>query len=313
MKSNRREFLRKSVYGGIGMFALHSIPYEVLAKRELVKLTILHTNDVHSRIDPFPLNDPKFPGMGGVVRRAAIISRIRSEEKNVLLFDSGDIFQGTPYFNLYGGELEMKLMSRMKYDAATIGNHDFDAGLDGLVKQLPHASFPLICCNYDFSDTPVKGKAIPYKIFTVDGIQVGVFGLGIELDGLVPKPLYGNTVYIDPLQKAAEYTYLLKHDLKCDLVICLSHLGYKYEEKKVSDMILAEKSKNIDLILGGHTHTFLDKPVTVKNSDGKEVLVAQVGWAGIRLGRIDYVIEKRSGKKSADGASIKILTKSRTS
>jgi 5'-nucleotidase len=211
---------------------------------------------------------------------------------------------------MYGGELEFKLMSMMKYDASTIGNHDFDNGLDGLVSQLPHAGFPFINSNYDFSDTPMAGRTIPHKIFNMEGIRVGVFGLGIELKGLVDKKMYGNTRYLDPVEKAAEASHHLKKEEKCDLVICLSHLGFKYENKKISDVELAKRSKNIDLILGGHTHTFLDKPLSFKNSDDKEVLVAQAGWAGIRLGRIDYVFERGSSKKAAEGHTIKISKKS---
>lgn len=308
--NSRREFLKKTAFASAGMLAFNAIPNEALAKTEKVKITILHTNDVHSHIDPFPDNDPKYPGLGGVVRRAALIKKIRSEEKNVLLLDIGDVFQGTPYFNMYGGELELKLMSMMQYDASTIGNHDFDNGLEGLVKQLPHANFPFITCNYDFADTPMAGKTIPHKIFMKDDIKIGVFGLGIELEGLVDKKMYGNTKYIDPLAKAAEAAHYLKNEEKCDLVICLSHLGYKYENKKVSDIVLAKQSKNIDIILGAHTHTFLDTPVSVKNSDGKEILVAQVGWAGIRLGRVDYIFEKKSKKRAVEGYSIKISNKS---
>lgn len=308
--NNRREFLKKTLLSSAGLFALNAIPNEVFAKSGLVKITILHTNDVHSHIDPFPDNHPKFAGLGGAVRRAALIKKIRSEEKNVLLLDVGDIFQGTPYFNMYGGELEFKLMSMMKYDASTIGNHDFDNGIAGLVKQLPHANFPFINCNYDFSDTAMAGKTIPHKIFMKEGIKIGIFGLGIEMEGLVDKKMYENTRYLDPVQKAAEVTHYLKMEQKCDLIICLSHLGYKYDTKKISDVELAKHSKNIDIILGGHTHTFFDKPLSFKNLDGKEVLVAQVGWAGIRLGRVDYIFEKKSKKNTSEGYSIKISKKS---
>ena len=246
-------------------------------------------------------------GLGGVAKRASLIKKIRAEEKNVLLLDVGDVFQGTPYFNLYGGELELKLMSEMGYDASTIGNHDYDNGMEGLVKQMPNANFPFLCANYDFSNTPLKDKTSPYKVFKKDGIKIGVFGIGIELDGLVDKKLYGETKYLNPFEKSAHYAHLLKKEEKCDLIICLSHLGYKYQDKKVSDVILAEQSKNIDLILGGHTHTFLDEPLSYKNSDGKEVLIAQVGWAGIRLGKIDYIFSKKSKKIHSKGTSIKIF------
>ncbi|MBK5284410.1 MAG: metallophosphatase [Bacteroidia bacterium] len=305
----RRNFIRQIAESAAAL-GLSSVPLDILAQKEIVKITILHTNDVHSHIDPFPSNDPKYPGMGGVAQRAAIIDKIRTEEKNVLLLDSGDIFQGTPYFNLYGGELELKLMSKMQYDASTIGNHDFDNGLDGLVKQLPRATFPFLCTNYDFSDTLMAGKTLLYKIFFHDGIKIGIFGLGIELEGLVDKRLYGNTKYLNPVVKAAETAHLLKKEVKCDLVICLSHLGYKYKEAKISDVELAKQSLNIDLILGGHTHTFIDTPLKINNRHREEVLVCQVGWAGIKLGRVDYYFEISSRKKHAMACTLKVLTKS---
>jgi 5'-nucleotidase len=305
---NRRDFIRRITLGGGALAAFSMFPDKIIAgaSEDFIKLTILHTNDQHSRIDPFPMTDPQYPGLGGFARRASLIKKIRGEEKNVLLLDAGDIWQGTPYFNLYGGELEFKLMSEMKYDAATIGNHDFDNGIEGLVKQLPHADFPFINCNYDFSGTAMNGKTIPYKIFEKENLKIGVFGLGIELDGLVSKKNYGNTKYLDPIQKAAEYSHLLKKDLKCDLVICLSHLGDRYEDKKVSDCVIAKQSKNIDLFIGGHTHRFLDKPIVISNSDGREVLVVQTGFAGIKLGRIDYYFSHGKKKINNHSTSIKI-------
>lgn len=308
--SNRRDFIR-TLMGSAAFIGLASTPLDLFAKHEIIKLTILHTNDVHSRIDPFPKNDPKYPGMGGVARRASLIKQIRAKEANVLLLDAGDIFQGTPYFNLYKGELEFKLMSDMGYDAATIGNHDFDNGIDGLARQLPNAKFPFLNLNYDFSDTPMAGSVLPYKIFQKAGITIGVIGIGIELAGLVDPKLYGNTIYSNPIQIADDTALMLKKNLKCDLVICLSHLGYKYSEKKISDEVLAQESSYIDLIIGGHTHTFLDEPVRYKNKSNKEILVAQVGWAGIRLGRVDYYFDVRSRKNEALGCSVKISEKTR--
>ena len=298
-KWNRREFLKKTFLGASSLVVLSALPEDVWAsvKDDFIKLTILHTNDQHSRIEPFPANDPKYPNMGGFARRASLIKKIRAEEKNVLLLDAGDIWQGTPYFNMFGGELEFKLMSDMGYDGATIGNHDLDNGIDGLVKQLPHAKFPFINCNYDLSDTALNGKTIPYKIFDKEGLKIGVFGLGIEMKGLVDKKNYGNAKYLDPVEKSAEYAHLLKKDLKCNLVIALSHLGDKYQDKKVSDMVIAKQSKNIDLFIGGHTHRFYEKPVSVANSDLKEVLVVQAGYAGIKLGKIDYFFSRTKEKK----------------
>lgn len=291
---DRRSFIRNSAYSGL---ILTTGAFPMLAATEapeITKLTILHTNDVHSRIDPFPMDGGKNEGLGGVSKRATLIKRIREEQKNVLLLDAGDIFQGTPYFNFFGGELEMKLMSEMGYDAATIGNHDFDGGIDGLDRQLVHANFPLLVSNYNFENTLLKGKTKEYKIFKKGGLKIGVFGVGIELEGLVPKSLYKETIYNDPLHAAQKWATMLKQEESCDYVICLSHLGYKYgpNENKISDRFLAENSTNIDLIIGGHTHTFLKEPERLKNKDGNPVLVNQVGWAGIVLGRLDVYFER---------------------
>jgi 5'-nucleotidase len=268
-------------------------------------LTILHTNDVHSYIDPFPADHPRNPNMGGVARRASIIEAVRNENPNVLLLDAGDVFQGTPYFNYYGGELEFKLMSMMKYDLATMGNHDFDNGIDGFQSQLHHASFDFVSANYDFKNTILDGIVKPYKIFMKDGIKVGIFGLGIELQGLVDKKNYKETVYSDPIEVATDMARILKHDQKCDIVICLSHLGFKYKDEpnKPSDILLAQKTKDIDLILGGHTHTFLDKPVIETNLNGNQVIINQVGCYGLNLGRIDLYLTTDK-KIIANGKSI---------
>jgi len=287
----RRDFIKNTAASsallGIAGFSLSSF-----TSSDLKHITILHTNDVHSYIDPFPADHPRNANMGGVARRAALIESIRKENKNVLLLDAGDIFQGTPYFNYYGGELEFKLMSMMKYDVSTIGNHDFDNGIDGLYSQLPNAKFEFVSANYDFKNTVLDSHVKPYTIKHVDGIKVGIFGLGIELDGLVDKKNYKETVYNNPIEVATDMARILKSEQKCDLVICLSHLGFKYKDEpnKPSDIVLAQKTKNIDLIIGGHTHTFLDKPVIEKNLEGKEVLINQVGCYGLNLGRIDFYL-----------------------
>ncbi|HEX7367388.1 MAG TPA: metallophosphatase [Pelobium sp.] len=303
---NRRRFL-KTGFSGAALLALGLNSESVFAKDDFQKLTILHTNDVHSRIDPFPLDGSRNAGKGGVAQRAAVINKIRSEEKNVLLLDAGDIFQGTPYFNLWGGELEIKMMSMMGYDAGIMGNHDFDNGVEGFVKQLPHANFPIINSNYDFTDTPMDGKSVPYKIFKKQGIKIGVYGLGIALDGLVNAVQYGNTKYLDPLEKALHYEKELKLNHKCDLVICLSHLGYKYKEDKISDVILASNLYHTNLIIGGHTHTFLPSPDSIKNKSGNQTLVNQVGFAGINLGRIDYVFSSKNSKPVSYTSALEVI------
>jgi len=299
----RRDFIEKtaattallSVAGSLSSFQTASIKH----------LTILHTNDVHSHIDPFPADDPRNANMGGVSRRAALIESIRKENPNVLLLDAGDIFQGTPYFNYYGGELEFKLMSMMQYDLSTIGNHDFDNGIQGLYAQMPHAKFEFVSANYDFKNTVMDGLVKPFKIFNKNGIKVGVFGIGIELNGLVDKKMYQETVYNDPVEATQDMVRILKKEQQCDIVICLSHLGYSYKNdpNKISDLKLAELTTDIDLIIGGHTHTFLDKPTVMKNLNGKEVLVNQVGCYGINLGRIDFYLDSDRAK-TAQGKSI---------
>jgi 5'-nucleotidase len=288
---HRRKFLQQSATGA-SLLSLTAWPMLAYTAPRIKKLTILHTNDVHSRIDPFPMDGSRNEGLGGANRRAKLIEEIRAQEPNVLLLDSGDIFQGTPYFNFFGGELELKLMSKMGYDAATIGNHDFDAGIDGLVKQLPHANFPFINCNYDFRNTAMEGKTTPYRVFDKAGVRIGVLGVGIELRGLVPEKLYGATRYLDPLSQANKTAAHLKDEERCDYVICLSHLGYKYAEDRIDDIKFAKQTKHIDLILGGHTHTFMKEPDILSNSDGRPVMIKQVGWGGILLGRIDVHFEK---------------------
>tara|TARA_B100001175_G_scaffold77080_2_gene64389 strand:+ start:1408 stop:2313 length:906 start_codon:yes stop_codon:yes gene_type:complete len=264
-------------------------------KKNTTKITILHTNDVHSHIEPFGKNSGENANKGGVARRATMIDKLRRENANTLLLDAGDIFQGTPYFNYFGGELEFKLMSMLKYDAATIGNHDFDNGIEGLYNMLPHAKFDFLSANYDFKNTIMNTHVKPYKIFNKSGIKIGVFGLGVELKGLVDKKAFKETNYMDPIEISQDMSRILKIEKGCDLVICLSHLGYDYKNSsKVSDLKLARSTKNIDLIIGGHTHTFLNKPTQEINVEGKTVLVNQVGCFGLYLGRIDFYLESQN-------------------
>lgn len=299
--NKRRDFLKMLLTGSA---ALISAPLLAKNEEEWVSISILHTNDMHSRIEPFPKNDPKYANLGGFARLSSTIKKARDQEKNVILLDAGDIFQGTPYFNLYGGELEFKLMSNMGYYASTLGNHDFDNGIDGLVSKLPYASFQFINCNYDVSNTELKDHVVPYKIKEIDGLRVGILGVGIELEGLVDKRNYGNIIYHDPLVKANETAELLKKEKKCDLIICLSHLGYAYSYDRVSDRDLAKENKYIDLIIGGHTHTFLDKAVKVKSKYKKTTLINQVGHSGMRLGKVDFKIHKISGETKISGTNL---------
>jgi 5'-nucleotidase len=286
---DRRKFISTMIGGSVALVALPSLA----TSRKGTKITILHTNDTHSRIDPFPADDAKYPGLGGVSKRKALVDKIRSEEEHVLLLDAGDIFQGTPYFNLFGGEVEFKAMSAMGYDAATMGNHDFDAGLEGFDKVLPLATFPFLCANYDFSDTVLKDKTSPYKVFQKGDLRIGVFGVGVELTGLVGKSFYGETRYVDPVAVSQQMANRLKFDEKCNLVICLSHLGYTPRLNDMCDKVLAAETEHIHLIIGGHTHTVMEKCEEHKNKAGKTVLVNQVGWAGIALGRVDLYFDEK--------------------
>ncbi len=300
----RRHFIERSGKGllaGAALYSNFSLAGS-LWKPDAVntgkKITILHTNDTHSHIEP--ITSGRNAGRGGVARRAALINKIREENPNTLLLDCGDIFQGTPYFNFYGGELEIKLMSMLGYDASTIGNHDFDNGIGGLYKQLPHADFDFVISNYDFSNTVMDGQTMSNRVIERDGIRIGLFGLGIELQGLVDPKMYKETKYLDPISIAQDQARILREEKNCDLVICMSHLGYQYESDKVSDHVIAINTSGIDLIIGGHTHTFLDKPVVVKNQADKDMLINQVGCYGINLGRIDFYFDEGKVEKSGE-------------
>lgn len=295
---NRRLFLKRAAT--LGLIASLT-PFDSFAGprqgHKDIKITILHSNDVHSRIEPFPMDGSKIQGLGGVARRSTLIQKIRAEEKNVLLFDAGDMFQGTPYFNLFDGQVELELMSKLKYDAGTFGNHEFDNGINGILKHFDKANFPFITSNYDFSETALAGKTKEYLIFERDGVKIGVFGLGVNVVGLVDPKCYAGMKYLDPMIVTNRLVPKLKKELKCDLIICLSHIGYSYKDDTISDLKLAANSRDIDLIIGGHTHTFLQKPTEVKNLDGNITLVNQVGFGGASFGRIDFVFNPKTKKK----------------
>lgn len=311
MQINRRKFLQQAGLTGGALAMASLVRGEVPGRQEPAKrITILHTNDVHSRLDPFPMDGSRNQGLGGVAARAALIQEIREEGDELLLLDAGDIFQGTPYFSLYKGEPEIKAMSMMGYDAVTMGNHDFDAGLDNFAAQLQHATFPVVICNYDFTGTPMENKTQPYKIFQKAGLKIGVLGVGIELSGLVPTELYDKTVYRNPIEAANETATGLRKQ-GCEMVICLSHLGDKYDDDKISDEILAKESFDIDLVIGGHTHRFFEQPRKYRNRKGGDTIVNQVGWAGIHLGRLDYSFSGFNRKNISNAHTVVIGKKTR--
>lgn len=301
--SNRRTFLKQSIFGG-GALSLGLIPNELFASGELIRLTVLHTNDMHCHIDPFPADHAEYPGKGGLIRIASIVNKARKENPNLLVLDGGDMFQGTPYFNYFKGEIMTEIMSKIGYDAGTIGNHEFDNGLSNILSAAQKATFPLISSNYDFSDTILNGIVKDHLIIEKGGIKIGIYGLGIELEGLVGKLNYGKTVYNDPLQTALKMEAILKNDHRCNLVIALSHLGLSYEQTKISDKLLAPQTKYTDLIVGGHTHSFIDRPIVLNNALGKSVIINQAGWAALEVGRLEFIFD-RSGKKSDVVATIK--------
>ena len=284
----RRQFI-KTLLAGSMAFSMPASLVRCASNDET--LTLLHTNDVHSHIEPFPADHPHLANQGGFARRMTLVKQLRTKNKHLLLLDAGDIFQGTPYFNLFGGELELKLMSRMQYDAATLGNHEFDNGINHLARQLPNATFPFVCTNYHFENTPLQGKTVPWLILNKGPFKIGIIGLGIDPQGLIMPDNWSGMQWSDPIKAGEETAFMLKNEAQCNLVIALSHLGLvsKYP-KGASDQGLAQNSKSIDIIIGGHTHTFMDTPQILLNKNNEKVLINQMGWGGVRLGRIDLCL-----------------------
>lgn len=254
-------------------------------------LVILHTNDTHSNIEPLASGRNK--GMGGFQRRANYVSQVRKEHKNVLLLDAGDYNQGTPYFTLFKGDVEVKLNNSLKYDAMSLGNHEFDNGQKELARRLKKAKYQTLCANYDLSKSPINKYVKPYTIINKGGWKIGIIGLLIDLNGMVSAPARENLVYKNPVPIADSLANILKNKEKCDLVICLTHIGYDDgTPTHPSDLDLAAATKNIDLIIGGHSHTFLEKPTMIKNAEGKEIMVTTSGALGVYTGRVDITFPR---------------------
>ncbi len=286
---NRRTFLTTSAAFGATLVAF---PRYVFAD---TVITILHTNDTHSQIDPLPAND-RNAGMGGVARRATLVKRIRKENPNTLLIDAGDVLQGTPYFNFYKGEVEYKAMSAIGYDVGTLGNHEFDNGVEALAAALKFANFDLVSANYDVKGTALESKVKRYVVKTVGGIRIGLFGLGISPVSLITPENFKGVIYIDPVVAAREMVKKLREEERCALVVCMSHLGY-IEDGKQGDLLVASQVDGIDFIASGHTHTFMKEPVTQAQPCGAKTLIFQVGKSGIYVGRVDFTF--RNGKLAA--------------
>lgn len=262
-------------------------------KNKIDTLTILHSNDTHSRIEAIAKNDKRNPNAGGYALRNAIINEIKKNCSNFLLFDSGDFLQGTPYFNYFNGMLEIELMNLLGYHAVTLGNHEFDNGVDQLAEILKNAKFKIINSNYDVSKTALKNLVLPYYIFKFSNFKVGVIGLGVNPDGLISEKNFIGITYHDPIKTANKYADYLKNKKKCDIVICLSHLGFKQDGDIPSDTKLATESKNIDIILGGHTHTLLEEAFFVNNLNNQKIIISQNGSMGIRLSLIKSIIQSK--------------------
>lgn len=291
---SRRKFLKQSAYALAGSSFAAKMGERFADIFDSPKITILYTNDTHSRIDPFPENAREFSGLGGIAKRSSLVNKIRLEEEHVLLLDAGDVFQGTPWFNMYSGRVDFEMMSEMGYDAMTIGNHEFDLGLEGFAEAAEHANFPFLCANYSTRNTPLDPFVERQLIKEIEGYKIGIFGLGIQLEGVVDPKLSGDVRYRDPVRNAKRSVQNLRDFHGCDYVICLSHLGYRYEGNQIDDVKLAQNVPGIDLIIGGHTHTFLDEPVAVENPEDSETLITQMGHSGVRIGRIDLNVSEQS-------------------
>ena len=265
-----------------------------VAAQQSVGLDILQTSDTHSRIEPIsPHAADQSAGKGGVLRRVAFVEHYRAEHPGVLLFDCGDISQGTPYYNMFKGELEVKMMNLMKYDAMTIGNHEFDFGLENMARLFHLASFPVVCANYDVSGTVLEGLVKPYVVLQREGLRIGVFGLSPRLEGLVQASNCQGVVYRDPIAAARETVEILRGREHCDVVICLSHLGMLGVASEVpGDEALATGTSGIDVILGGHSHTFMEHPAVLLNAEGREVPVMHTGKNGVYVGELKLILQK---------------------
>jgi len=298
---NRRRFLKASIVGGAAVAFPHSaaelfsMPVLEAGAGETL-ITILHTNDTHSQIDPLPENDKQYPGKGGVARRATLVKRIRKENPNTLLVDGGDVFQGTPYFNFYRGEVEYKSMSLIGYDVVTLGNHDFDNGVDALAAAMKFANFEFVSSNYDVRGTSLEKMVKPYVVRKLGGVRVGLFGLGISPKNLITPENFKGVKHLDPVRMARGVVKLLREQERCQLVVGITHLGYYPNPKDgdLGDTQLVAQVDGIDFIAGGHTHTFMTKPVIAKQPSGGNTVIFQVGKSGIYLGRVD--LKMRAGK-----------------
>ena len=287
----RRDFVRQGLMAGSACFFPHLWIRKARAQKRVDRITILQTNDTHSRIDPFPLDGGKNQGLGGMSRRAALVERIRQQNPNVLLLDGGDVLQGSPYYNLYKGRVEYETMTACGYDASTLGNHEFDSGVDSLANALSYAKFDILNCNYDFGKSILRPFIKTFSIRQIGAIKVGITGVGIDFADLVAEQNHQGINYHHSYKSLQSVVSYLRKDQQCQLVIVLSHLGYKYEEQRPSDVEMASEVNGIDWIVGGHTHTFMNEPEVVVSKHGHFCRILQVGWGGVILGKSDLYFE----------------------
>lgn len=260
-------------------YSLFTILFLLASCAQPDHLTILHTNDTHSQVEP------KANNQGGYARRMGMIAQERKADKNLLLVDAGDFCQGTPYFNYYHGRVELDAMNRMRYDAVTLGNHEFDNGLDTLAAVLKTAKFPIVCANYDFTGTVMEGVVKPYTIVRKGALKIGIFGLGCDPKGIISDKNFLPAVYMEPYPVAQAAADTLRAQ-GCDLVVCLSHMGtFGKAPEDVCDTALVSHTRGIDVVIGGHTHKLYDN-LRVANLDGDSIPVCQMGKSGVYLGKI---------------------------
>lgn len=256
---------------------------------KLHTLTILHTNDTHSQVEALE-EGKRDEFCGGYTRRMGLIAQERKTDPNLLVFDAGDFCQGTPYFNFYHGRIEIDAMNRMGYDAVMLGNHEFDNGVDTLATILQGAQFPVVCANYNVKGSVLEGLVLPYTVIRRQNVRIGVFGIGIDPAGLIAERNFAPLQYLDPIATSQDVANTLKNKEKCDVIVCLSHQGtHPSAEGKLSDVELAQATRNIDIIIGAHTHKTLTN-VYIPNLDGDSVFLAQMGKSGARIGKIQVEI-----------------------
>ena len=286
--------MKTIIYNKVVRLAVFALPFILLTLmpteaqgKKPKQLVILHTNDTHSTI--FPINeqlpDTMKAGRGGFLRRLAMLKEERQKHPDLLYFDSGDFCQGSAYYTMFKGDVEVGLMNQMGIDASTIGNHEFDFGLENMARIFKMANFPILCTNYDFTGTVMDGVCKPWIIIHRNGVKIGVFALCPKLSGLVSDKNCQGVKYLDPAKVALETATMLKEKQKCDMVICISHLGWE-NYRAEDDLYMIKNSRNIDLVLGGHTHTFRPTLEYEKNMDGKPVPVDQNGKHAIFVGKL---------------------------